>query len=223
LPPGEYGLIRVRDTGGGIPAGILSRVFDPFFTTKPVGKGTGLGLSQVFGIARQSGGLAQIESQEGVGTTVSLWFPKIAPPAQHAADASVRDAIAHGRHQRVLVIDDDEQVRRFIVESLIVCGYQAIEAANGDEGMAQLERERPDLLIVDFAMPGRNGVEVALAAHAMAPMMPIVLATGYADTDAAARAGVIGHVLRKPFGLADLANALEAAKSASGKMEMSAG
>lgn len=222
LPPGEYGFIRVQDTGGGIPADILSRVFDPFFTTKPVGKGTGLGLSQVFGIARQSRGLAQIDSEEGVGTTVSLWFPKIAPPVEHAADDSVRDVIAHGRHQRVLVIDDDEQVRRFIVESLTACGYEAIEAANGEEGIAQLEHERPDLLIVDFAMPGRNGVEVALAAHAIAPAMPIVLATGYADTDAAARAGVIGHVLRKPFGLADLADALETAMAANVKVEMSA-
>jgi signal transduction histidine kinase/ActR/RegA family two-component response regulator len=222
LPPGEYGLISVRDTGGGIPAAILGRVFDPFFTTKPVGKGTGLGLSQVFGIARQSGGLAQIDSEEGTGTTVSLWFPRIPPPQTAAHGDSAREPIAKGQHQRVLVIDDDEQVRRFIVESLGACGYDAFEASNGDEGLALLKAKRPDMLIVDFAMPGRNGVEVAVAAHAIAPTMPIVLATGYADTDAAARAGIIGQILRKPFGLADLAHAMEAARPVNGDFEQSA-
>lgn len=223
LPSGPYGLIRVRDSGQGIPPAILSRVFDPFFTTKPVGKGTGLGLSQVFGIARQSGGLAQIDSEEGVGTVVSLWFPQVDPPGTSADGGHTPEAIAPGRDKRVLVIDDDDQVRRFIVESLVVCGYQPIEAANGDDGLRQLESERPDLLIVDFAMPGRNGVEVALAARAIAPAIPIVLATGYADTEAAARAGVFGHVLRKPFGLADLAAALRTADAASADIETSSG
>ncbi|UZK64954.1 ATP-binding protein [Sphingomonas sp. M1-B02] len=211
LAPGRYGVIRVRDTGSGISPELLTRVFDPFFTTKPLGKGTGLGLSQVFGIAQQSGGLAQIESEEGVGTTVSIWLPRTEPPAADGRDESAGEAAPADVHRRVLVIDDDDGVRRFMVESLALFGYATVEASNGEDGLALMRREMPDLLIVDYAMPGRNGVEVALEARAMAPDMPIVLATGYADTDAAARANVIAQVLRKPFGIEELAQAIESA------------
>ena len=210
LPQGRYGVIRVRDSGTGIPPELMTRVFDPFFTTKPIGKGTGLGLSQVFGIARQSGGTAQIESKVGAGTTVSIWLPLTEAPAE-TDTPQPKVAAAAGERRRVLVVDDDDGVRRFIVEALEMSGYSTSQAASGEEAVAQLARELPDILVVDFAMPGINGIEVARTAHAMAPTIPIVLATGYADTDAASHAGLIGQVLRKPFGIDDLVHAIEVA------------
>jgi signal transduction histidine kinase len=210
LAAGRYGVIEVRDTGSGIPEALLSKVFDPFFTTKPLGKGTGLGLSQVFGIARQSGGTARIDSVEGEGTIVSIWLP--------LTDAAVREheeALAfvadEGAQGHVMVIDDDEEVRRFMVECLRILGYAVTEASNGPDGLARIRAEMPDLLLIDFAMAGMNGVEVAHAVHGIAPALPIILATGYAETGAADQPGFIRQVLRKPFKMDELARAVQRA------------
>ncbi|HEX8301349.1 response regulator [Sphingomonas sp.] len=214
LPAGSYGVVTVTDTGPGIPPKILSRVFDPFFTTKPVGKGTGLGLSQVIGIAKQSRGTATAHSIEGRGASVSIWLPTTAAPAA-LPNGGADDAGNCKEEGRVLVIDDDEGVRRFIVNSLEMLGYAVKEASSGEEGLELLTHERPDLLIVDFAMDGINGDEVCARAFALLPGLPIILATGYAETGDLACSGSIRSVLRKPFRVEDLLDAIRSALRAS--------
>ncbi|MDE1181836.1 ATP-binding protein [Paraburkholderia sp.] len=204
LVQGRYVVVEVADTGAGIPADVVSRVFDPFFTTKPVGKGTGLGLSQVYGIARQAGGTARFDSAEGVGTTVALWLPlreRVEPEAQAVSDAEQK---ATGG-KRVLVIEDDREVRAMLVESLKMLGYAVTEAPDGRAGLDRLADDNPDLLMVDFVMPGMNGIDVIAEARKLRHDLPVILATGYADVDVSSLTFSRCTVLRKPFQLDELA------------------
>jgi signal transduction histidine kinase len=205
------GIVRVRDTGAGIPPHLVDRVFDPFFTTKAIGKGTGLGLSQVYGIARQSGGTVHLESEEGKGTTVSIHLPLTAAPAEAGRDQAAPQVRIRGTQKRVLVVEDEDGVRRFLVECLEMLGFTAVQAANGREGLDRLAETRPDLMIVDFAMPDMNGADVMAAARDRFPSLPIILATGYADMDAVERVASADRVLRKPFRIDQLSAAVEAA------------
>jgi signal transduction histidine kinase len=207
--------ITVGDTGSGIPKHLLEKVFDPFFTTKPIGKGTGLGLSQVYGLVQQSGGAVDIDSVEGVGTTVTLRFRAVDPSQVEGQDQPLGARDAPAGRERVLVVEDDDGVRRFIVESLQALGYSVIEASGGREGLDRIREESPELLIVDFAMPGLNGVEVVTEARGFAPDLPIILATGYADMDAVHRVIDPSCVLRKPFQIGDLEKAVRGALAAS--------
>ncbi|WMY10784.1 ATP-binding protein [Paraburkholderia phenoliruptrix] len=207
LAEGRYVVIEVADTGSGIPPDIVTRVFDPFFTTKPIGKGTGLGLSQVYGIARQAGGTARLVSEEGVGTTVELWLPQRDRAAPQNAEVFDTEANAVGE-KRVLVIEDDSEVRAMLVESLKMLGYNVTEAADGRAGLNRLEDDNPDLLMVDFAMPGMNGIDVIAEARKMRRDLPVILATGYADVDISGLAVERCTVLRKPFQLDDLARTI---------------
>ncbi|MBS0409068.1 MAG: response regulator [Proteobacteria bacterium] len=211
LRQGDYVVVQVSDSGVGMPPQVVDRVFEPFFTTKAIGKGTGLGLSQVYGIAQQSGGAAFVESAEGVGTTVSIWLPIAEAPGEVEAEGHGAAPQRPARHERILVIEDDPGVRRFIVECLQMLGYAVDEAAHGREGLTRLRAARPELLIVDFAMPGMNGVEVVNAARAVAPGLPILLATGYADMEAVHSVVDPGQVLRKPFQIRDLETAVRGA------------
>jgi CheY-like chemotaxis protein len=188
---------------------IAARAFDPFFTTKETGKGTGLGLSQVYGIARQAGGTARIESRPGVGTTVRLFLRQTEAAPDADEPATEADAAPGAHAATVLVVDDDPDVRRFLVDSLDALGYRVEAAPDGRSGLAVLERADPDVLMVDFAMPGMNGAEVARAARAMRPGLPIVFASGYAETAAIEQvAGPDTVVLRKPFRIDELQSAL---------------
>jgi signal transduction histidine kinase/CheY-like chemotaxis protein len=211
LTPGDYVVISVIDRGEGIPAQLLDKVFDPFFTTKPTGKGTGLGLSQVFGIARQSGGTARIASTEGLGAKVEILLPATAAKEGIEAEAVANLPIASAPRARILVVEDDAGVRQLVVECLEALGYTTIEAAEGKEGLERLQADQPDLMIVDFAMPGINGVEVMMAARDCAPSLPVILATGYADMAAVSKVMDPGEVLRKPFQIRDLELAVRAA------------
>jgi len=211
LKPGRYIVISVSDTGTGIEPELLSKVFDPFFTTKSVGKGTGLGLSQVYGIAQQSGGTTRVQSELGKGTTIEIWLPLVhGAHAEQAVDAAV-EAVLHGHHERVLVIDDDPDVRRFIVQCLETLDYDVTQAEHGEAGLARLDADRPKLLIVDFAMPGLNGAAVAAEARRRRPGLPVILVTGYADTRAVERVVGADAILRKPFKVEDLANSMRRA------------
>ena len=211
LREGAYVVLTVRDNGTGIPANVLEKVFDPFFTTKPLGKGTGLGLSQVYGIAQQSGGSVRIDSAEGEGTSVELWLPAVAAGVAQEAAAPVESIRGGGDRKRVLVVEDDAGVRRFMVECLEMLGYAVTEAAYGLEGLSRLDSGVPELMIVDFAMPGMNGAEVVAEARRRAPDLPIILATGYADMDAVDKVIDSSRVLRKPFEVGELETAVRAA------------
>jgi PAS domain S-box-containing protein len=210
LKPGRYVVISVSDTGAGIPPEVIAKVFDPFFTTKSVGKGTGLGLSQVYGIARQSGGTTRIHSVLGKGTTIEIWLPVSEGKQDLAVDAAPED-VARGRHEKVLVIDDDPDVRRFIVQCLELLDYRVTQADHGEAGLARLAADNPQLLIVDFAMPGLNGAEVAAEARRRRPGLPVILVTGYADTQAVERVVGTDAILRKPFKVEDLASSMRKA------------
>ena len=208
LRAGEYVVIKVIDDGPGIPAHIIDRVFDPFFTTKPVGKGTGLGLSQVYGIAKQSGGTVRIQSPPGHGCSVEIWLPRAERPTEGSGEVLISSDVSNTRQCSVLVVEDDPGVRRFIVECLETLGHAVIEASDGHEGLERLRVETPDLLIVDYAMPNMNGVEVISAVRRLAPALPILMATGYADMRAVQQVMPIDHVLRKPFQIGDLDRAI---------------
>ncbi|HEV2609160.1 MAG TPA: ATP-binding protein [Noviherbaspirillum sp.] len=213
LPPGQYAVVSVSDTGTGISPDILSKVFDPFFTTKAVGKGTGLGLSQVYGIARQSGGIARIDSELGRGTTVEVWLP-LEPElaATNTAPASPA-GIRRGEQARILVVEDDAAVRQFMVDSLEILGYRVTQAEDGFAGLKRLEMDNPDLLIADFLMPGMNGAELVAKAHALRPDLPVIVATGYFDMQALDKVIGSSFILRKPFQLGDLATSVRYALS----------
>lgn len=203
--------LTVADTGNGIPASIQEKVFEPFFTTKPMGSGTGLGLAQVYGFARQSGGDAQIESSAGAGTRIHLLFPlltdaalkDIEPPPSHAATP----------RKHILVVEDDQDVRQSIVQGLEVMGHQVTSVSNGEAALASLRESLPDLLIVDYVMPGMNGAELIGHVQTSWPEIPIILATGYADMENVGKVLGAKSILKKPFGMATLTEAVHLAST----------
>jgi CheY-like chemotaxis protein len=148
---------------------VRARAIEPFYTTKPTGQGTGLGLSQVYAVARESGGTLTIDSEPGRGTTVRMMLPAGAPPLVRTDTKAPHPTTVPGAQSReqtrVLVVDDDKLVRRFMAESLRSLRYHVTEAESGAQALATMERERFDLLVVDFAMPGMNGADAARAAQ----------------------------------------------------------
>jgi len=209
LKSGEYVVVTVRDTGGGIPTALLSKVFDPFFTTKPLGSGTGLGLSQVYGFARQSGGVAFIKSDLGTGTTVEMYFPVAPADAKDQMEILAAPFAPHRvKARNILVVEDDAEVRRVIVECLGLIGYAVSEARNGAEGLAAIAASKPDLMVVDYAMPDMTGAEVISRARELVGEFPVILATGYADMAAVERLAGKPAILRKPFDINSLGTAV---------------
>lgn len=208
LEPGDYVELAVQDTGSGMPPEVVARAFDPFFTTKGVGKGTGLGLSQVYGIARQAGGAVRIDSRPGEGTTVYIYLRKTNAPPEEKARDDVSEVSERRGSARVLIVDDDSDLRRVLAASLEALGYEVLEASNGPMGLELAETAGPDLMMVDFALPGMNGAQVAQAARERWPNLPIIFASGYSDTDAIERAAIDAPVLRKPFRVDQLQGAL---------------
>jgi CheY-like chemotaxis protein len=201
LDPGDYIELTIADTGEGMPPEVLDRAFEPFFTTKEVGKGTGLGLSMVYGMARQSGGAARIESATGKGTAVKLLLRKADESvSEPAANVDEPQAAASPIARRsILVVDDDPDVRGFIVEALEEQGYLVREAAGGKEGIAEVDREVPDLIVLDFIMPGLSGADVARHARERRPDQPILFVSGYSETEAVKRVAPNAPLLTKPF------------------------
>jgi len=199
--PGDYVAIGVRDDGEGMPAEVRDRAFEPFFTTKQVGRGTGLGLSQVFGFIRQLGGHVALDSSIGEGTLVTLYVPVSDEPVIRALPvAPVPDHLPAVARATVLVVEDDERVREVTADTLRDAGFRVLAAHDGSEALALLRRgEQFDVLFSDIVMPGGlDGVELATAARALRPAMPVLLATGYAERSATSAAHGF-EVIGKPY------------------------
>jgi PAS domain S-box-containing protein len=213
LEDGEYIELCISDTGVGMPEDVLDRAFEPFFTTKEVGKGTGLGLSMVYGMARQSGGVARIESEPGKGTTVRIYFRVAGRAADHSGASESDEATAHREvaAERILVIDDDPDVRAFISESLAEEGYSVREAADGKSGLSAFAAEPPDLVVLDFIMPGLSGADVASRILSKQPLQPILFVSGYSETDSIKRIAPNAPLLTKPFRAEALSKAVRSA------------
>ncbi len=207
---GKFIRLSVGDTGTGMSEATQARVFEPFFTTKGVGQGTGLGLAQVYGFARQSGGVVRLSSRPGQGTTVSLLLPvsDAAPPAAApAGDAAAPQPVLGGA---VLVCEDNDDVAALVVDMLEQLGHRPTRVSTAAAALGALEDGRPvDLLFTDVLMPGgMDGLALAREARRRRPGLPVLLTTGYTGAGASA----VPHgmpVLRKPYKLADLALALQ--------------
>ena len=184
LAAGEYVCIAVSDTGTGMDDATRRRAIEPFFTTKGVGKGTGLGLSMVHGLAAQSGGAMRIESRLSEGTTVELWLP-VAPEAARPGrlESSVAPLVIEAATAcRVLVVDDDVLVLAGTAAMLEDLGHSTVKKSSGTEALEFLNSgEEVDLVVTDHAMPGMTGVELARHIHQAWPLLPVLLASGYAE------------------------------------------
>ena len=204
--------LSVADTGSGMTEEVRSRAIEPFYTTKPTGLGTGLGLSQVYGVVHESGGTLAIDSEPGRGTTVRLTLAAGTAPTVRTDNESQSPPTVPGARARdqmqVLIVDDDRLVRRFMTDSLRSLQYQVTAVENGEQAIASLERERFDLLLVDFAMPGMNGADVAREAQNRQPGIKVLMVSGYADSTAVEAALGSARLLRKPFDLAELGAAV---------------
>jgi len=181
LKPGEFILVSVQDSGVGMSKETLARVFEPFFTTKPVGQGTGLGLSQLYGFIKQSGGHVNIESEVGKGTTVKLYLPRSSVDRSELVP-KLRELVEEAPKQdTVLVVEDDEDVRRYTVSMLVELGYRVIEAGDGSAALRQLEAH-PEIrfLFSDVGLPGDyNGRELAEEALRRRSYLKVLFTTGY--------------------------------------------
>lgn len=201
--PGDYVLIAVTDTGSGMTPEVRDRAFEPFFTTKAIGKGSGLGLPQVYGFAKQSGGGVAIETTLGEGTSVRVYLPR-AQERRRTPRATSYEAPPEERGEvrgkRVLVVDDDPPVREITASMLRAMGADVVEAGSGGAALEMLDAGAQDfdLLVVDFAMPGMNGAELAATTARKWPDLPILFVTGYADLSAISSVSE-ERIVQKPF------------------------
>ena len=208
---GQYVMLAVSDTGTGMTPEVMEKVFEPFFTTKPLGQGTGLGLSMVFGFVKQSGGHVTIYSEPGQGCTVKVYLPRYVR-AEPKPDAAARDAGAkqqRGKGETILVVEDDEAVRRSSVEALRDIGYEVMEAGDAMDGVRLIvDRGSIDLLFTDVGLPGGvNGRALADAARSAQPGVRVLFTTGY-TRNAILHNGMLDHgvhFIAKPFTLTALA------------------
>jgi PAS domain S-box-containing protein len=210
LRPGDYVRIAVIDTGTGMTADIIAKAFDPFFTTKPTGQGTGLGLSMVYGFVRQSEGHVTISSTPGEGTAFHLYLPRYLGDKPADSEQVLEHARPpSGPHETVLVVEDEATVRMLVTETLDELGYAAIEAADGQSGLAILQSNaRIDLLVTDVGLPGLNGRQLADAARLLRPQLKILFMTGYAHNAAVGNGTRLDpgmEIITKPFSLDALA------------------
>ena len=219
---GEYVLIEISDNGSGMSAETLARVFEPFFTTKPVGQGTGLGLSMVVGFIKQSGGHIRIYSEVGHGTTVRLYFPRAPESAHgHARPGKGGERITGGS-ETVLVVEDNDDVRRMVRNQLTGFGYQVLMAEHGPAAMAVLRSDAHiDLLFSDVVMPeGMTGFALAEEALKLRPGLKVLITSGFPGDslhhppEGSARWGF----LSKPYRKRDLARAVRDALDGKGAM-----
>ncbi len=181
LRAGDYLVIKVTDTGTGMPPDVLAKAFDPFFTTKPLGQGTGLGLSMVFGFIKQSGGHLRLHSLPGQGTTVTLYLPRESAEPIDTSDTVSAFGQLGASGETVLLVEDDPTLRSLQAEVLTDLGYRHFTAEDAPSALRILNSDRKvDLLLTDVGLPGMNGRQLADLACQIRPDMPIVFLTGYA-------------------------------------------
>jgi len=202
LQPGSYIMMTISDIGCGMDTHTLSHIFEPFFTTKEPGKGTGLGLSTVYGIVQQSGGSIWVYSEPGRGTTFKIYLPRIEEPLDEAGEKRIESDNPRGS-ETILVVEDDEIVRKLTCQALRRYGYQVIEAANGIEALLSCEKhpEPIPLMITDVVMPQISGPELATRLRRLHPETQVLYISGYTD-DAVVRHGLLDaalYFLQKPF------------------------
>lgn len=213
IPPGDYICIKVTDTGIGIPKDNLTRIFEPFFSTKQRGEGTGLGLSTVYGIVKQTGGFIAVNSEEGKGTTFTIYLPRYEATEQELAEtqavteeAPSRDLTGTGA---ILLVEDEDAVRTFGARALRSKGYDVLEANNGENALEVLNKtdKTIDLVISDVVMPGIDGPTLIRMLRENKPELKVIFISGYAEDtyrdELDEENGV--HFLPKPFSLKDLA------------------
>jgi CheY-like chemotaxis protein len=202
LPPGDYVLLSVTDTGTGISPEHLEKVMEPFFTTKEMGKGSGLGLSMVYGFAKQSNGAFRLKSNLGKGTVAELWLPRSPEQSEtKKKPAKEERRPAPSRSLRILLVDDHAEVRSTTAALLEDLGHQVVEASNGAEAVQALKDRdcNYDLMISDYAMPHQSGTEFLREARKLCPGVPALIITGYAEADAVTDRPEGVEIILKPF------------------------
>jgi PAS domain S-box-containing protein len=202
VPPGSYVMLGITDSGSGMDAEIVSHMFEPFFTTKELGKGTGLGLSTVYGIVKQSGGSIGVDSRPGQGTSFKIYLPRIEEPLAEVEKKPAETERIRGS-ETILIVEDDEMVRRLVCQALRMYGYQVVEAANAGEALLICETHQLSLplMVTDIVMPQLSGQELAARLAPLHPKMRVIYMSGYTD-DAVVRHGVLNSTtffLQKPF------------------------
>jgi CheY-like chemotaxis protein len=209
VAPGEYAVLEVRDSGEGIPPEVIDRIFEPFFTTKPAGRGTGLGLALVHSVAKEHGGAIDVASEVGRGTVFTIWIPRL-ETAQ--ADPPPEVGASNGHGQIVLVVDDEPEMLAALEEMLANLGY---EPAGYTDSRAALEAFRAEpakfeAVITDERMPELTGTQLAVELRRLKSGIPIVIATGFGGEgfEERAQAAGVNRVLRKPYRMQDIAEAL---------------
>jgi signal transduction histidine kinase/CheY-like chemotaxis protein len=199
---GDYVLIRVSDTGTGIPPEIMDKIFDPFFTTKGPEKGTGLGLSTVLGIVKSHEGFIQVLSQVGRGTEFKIYLPAVAG-AQAVPGVPEAKPLPHGHGELVLFVDDEDGIRTITKQTLEKFGYQVLTAADGTEALALFMQHRTEIKVVltDMIMPYMDGPATIRALQKVDPQVKIIAATGHGSSPKLTEASMlgVGACLRKPF------------------------
>ena len=214
VPPGDYAVISVADTGCGIPPDRLGKIFEPFFTTKRAGEGTGLGLSTAYGIVKQSGGFIFVDSTPGEGTTFTLMFPIHDGPAEDVAGPATRRRIVLRQGEGVvLLVEDEAPVRAFASRALRMRGYTVIEAENAEQALEVLRDPtlEVDIFVTDVVMPGLDGPSWVRKALEDRPNVRVVFVSGYAEDCLQENQARIPNsvFLPKPFSLSDLAETVQ--------------
>jgi PAS domain S-box-containing protein len=208
-PSGAYVALTVKDTGTGMTPEVTAKIFEPFFTTKAVGKGTGLGLSVVYGVVKQLGGAIDVESEVGRGTTFCIYFAEVLDRATMPSGAGREKPDSYRGSETILVVEDEDTVRRFIKRALTAQGYRVLESRNGVEALHVLQHaeQRLDLVMTDLIMPDMGGRELAAQVRARRPSVPVLYTSGYSKDVGDPREAPANaeYFLPKPFGPSDLA------------------
>ena len=200
---GSYVLVRVTDTGTGIPPEVRDRIFEPFFTMKEVGKGTGLGLSTTLAIVKSHSGFITVESEVGAGTTFSVYFPANVTDASGEREAATRPALPRGHGELILVVDDEHPIRQMVERTLETFGYRVISASNGAEAVAVYADNASGIaaVVTDMAMPIMDGPTMIVALRAIKPSVKVIGSSGLDNSSSIGRAlsGGLEHFVSKPY------------------------